>query len=107
MKWRILPFFISLCLFLSGCATDSENSTSESSSVYIQNKGSDTIVNLALAWAERYQTLRPDVRLSVTGGGATEVSKPRSKVWRCRASKGMMTARSRRPGSKNRPAQRR
>jgi phosphate transport system substrate-binding protein len=70
MKWRILPLFISLCLFLSGCATDSENSTSESSSVYIQNKGSDTIVNLALAWAERYQTLRPDVRLSVTGGGS-------------------------------------
>ncbi len=49
---------------------DSENSASESSSVYIQNKGSDTIVNLALAWAERYQTLRPDVRLSVTGGGS-------------------------------------
>ena len=70
MKWRILPLFISLCLLLSGCATDSENSASESSSVYIQNKGSDTIVNLALAWAERYQTLRPDVRLSVTGGGS-------------------------------------
>ena len=70
MKWRILPLFISLCLLFSGCATDSENSASESSSVYIQNKGSDTIVNLALAWAERYQTLRPDVRLSVTGGGS-------------------------------------
>lgn len=38
--------------------------------MYIQNKGSDTIVNLALAWAERYQTVRPDVRLSVTGGGS-------------------------------------
>jgi phosphate transport system substrate-binding protein len=70
MKWRILPLFISLCLLLSGCMADSENSASESSSVYIQNKGSDTIVNLALAWAERYQTLRPDVRLSVTGGGS-------------------------------------
>ena len=70
MKWRILPLFLGLCLLLTGCATDSGNPTPESSSVYIQNKGSDTIVNLALAWAERYQTLRPDVRLSVTGGGS-------------------------------------
>lgn len=36
----------------------------------IQNKGSDTLVNLALAWAEAYTKLRPEVRLSVTGGGS-------------------------------------
>jgi phosphate transport system substrate-binding protein len=36
----------------------------------IENKGSDTLVNLALAWAETYVKLRPDVRLSVTGGGS-------------------------------------
>ena len=36
----------------------------------IENKGSDTIVNLALAWAEEYQTIHPDIRLSVTGGGS-------------------------------------
>jgi len=70
MKWRILPLFLGLCLLLAGCAADSGNPTPELSSVYIQNKGSDTIVNLALAWAERYQTLQPDVRLSVTGGGS-------------------------------------
>lgn len=70
MKWRILPLFLGLCLLLAGCAADSGNPTPELTSVYIQNKGSDTIVNLALAWAERYQTLRPDVRLSVTGGGS-------------------------------------
>lgn len=40
------------------------------SSVYIQNKGSDTLVNLALAWAETYQNENPNVRLSVTGGGS-------------------------------------
>ena len=39
-------------------------------SAYIQNKGSDTIVNLALAWAEAYQKEHPDVRISVTGGGS-------------------------------------
>ncbi|MBA4399292.1 MAG: phosphate-binding protein, partial [Anaerolinea sp.] len=41
-----------------------------SASTYIQNKGSDTIVNLALAWAEAYQTVKPEVRISVTGGGS-------------------------------------
>jgi phosphate transport system substrate-binding protein len=36
----------------------------------IENKGSDTLVNLALAWAEAYMPLHPEVRLSVTGGGS-------------------------------------
>ncbi len=36
----------------------------------IQNKGSDTLVNLALAWAETYMAQHPEVRLSVTGGGS-------------------------------------
>jgi phosphate transport system substrate-binding protein len=38
--------------------------------VTIQNTGSDTLVNLALAWAEAYMNLHPEVRLSVTGGGS-------------------------------------
>ncbi len=36
----------------------------------IENKGSDTLVNLALAWAEAYAQLQPQVRISVTGGGS-------------------------------------
>jgi phosphate transport system substrate-binding protein len=36
----------------------------------IENKGSDTLVNLALAWAETYMEWRPEVRISVTGGGS-------------------------------------
>jgi phosphate transport system substrate-binding protein len=36
----------------------------------IENKGSDTLVNLALAWAEAYIEMHPEVRLSVTGGGS-------------------------------------
>jgi len=38
--------------------------------VSIQNTGSDTLVNLALAWAERYMSLNPQVSISVTGGGS-------------------------------------
>jgi phosphate transport system substrate-binding protein len=36
----------------------------------IENKGSDTLVNVALAWAEAYMAHHPDVRISVTGGGS-------------------------------------
>lgn len=36
----------------------------------IQNKGSDTLVNLALAWAEAYREIRPEVAIAVTGGGS-------------------------------------
>jgi phosphate transport system substrate-binding protein len=35
----------------------------------IENKGSDTLVNLALAWAEAYMAENPAARISVTGGG--------------------------------------
>jgi phosphate transport system substrate-binding protein len=36
----------------------------------IQNTGSDTMVNLALAWAEAYAAENAAVRISVTGGGS-------------------------------------
>src|SRR5258708_2749250 len=36
----------------------------------IKDIGSDTIVNLALAWAQAYGTQRPEVNISVTGGGS-------------------------------------
>ncbi len=35
----------------------------------IQNKGSDTLVNVAQAWAEAYQAIQPEVAVAVTGGG--------------------------------------
>lgn len=36
----------------------------------IQNKGSDTMVNLAQAWAEEYQKVRPETAIAVSGGGS-------------------------------------
>jgi len=35
----------------------------------IQNKGSDTLVNVAQAWAEAYQKINPDVSVAISGGG--------------------------------------
>jgi phosphate transport system substrate-binding protein len=57
---------------LAGCGTRGTGSESQSSgpTQAIANKGSDTLVNLALAWAEAYIEVRPDVRISVTGGGS-------------------------------------
>lgn len=55
---------------LVSCGTSGETTASNSPANYIENKGSDTIVNLALAWAETYQNENPDVRISVTGGGS-------------------------------------
>src|SRR5512144_665976 len=62
---------ISILVFtLSSCGPDSSATASVNNAAYIENKGSDTIVNLALAWAEKYQAEHPEVRISVTGGGS-------------------------------------
>jgi len=63
----VLSLLVVLLVSCAGTGGTSPNPQPEES---IQNKGSDTIVNLALAWAERYQTIHPEVRLSVTGGGS-------------------------------------
>ena len=36
----------------------------------IQNKGSDTLVNVAQAWAEAYREVNPEVAVAVSGGGS-------------------------------------
>jgi len=75
MKWKVLFIIIfSFCTILSACQspnqTGSEHTNLDSQKTYIENKGSDTLVNLALAWAEKYQQLNPSVQISVTGGGS-------------------------------------
>jgi len=65
---KILALILCIGLFqAAGCRsakTDTEKDVS------VQNIGSDTMVNLALAWAEAYSALYPETRLSVTGGGS-------------------------------------
>ena len=36
----------------------------------LQNKGSDTLVNVAQAWAEEYSKVNPNCAVAVTGGGS-------------------------------------
>jgi phosphate transport system substrate-binding protein len=56
--------FALLCLAASIAAPDVAARTQ------IQNKGSDTLVNVAQAWAEAYQTVDPEVAVAVSGGGS-------------------------------------
>ena len=72
-----LSFLILLLLGLSisllACVSPSVDVATDETPVsaqIIENMGSDTLVNLALAWAEAYMRIHPDVRISVTGGGS-------------------------------------
>lgn len=77
--WRPVFFFVlfaaGVLLLFSGCraaGTDQveSNGDSDGRQRTLQNKGSDTLVNVALAWAEAYQEVKPDVAIAVTGGGS-------------------------------------
>lgn len=73
MKIINLLVLFSFTFHLLGCSNNQKeiiDKGNNKSSTYIENKGSDTIVNLALAWAEKYQSEHPEVSISVTGGGS-------------------------------------
>jgi phosphate transport system substrate-binding protein len=64
-------FLIVFAATLAGCRPSGDASTGSDGAIQtIQNKGSDTLVNLALAWVEAYALVHPEVRISVTGGGS-------------------------------------
>src|SRR5512136_2082961 len=63
---------LGLAITLAGCRPSAAKAEGEpeATTTTILNKGSDTLVNLALAWAEAYAAEHPDIRISVTGGGS-------------------------------------
>ena len=73
LRWVFLAG--ALVFLLSGSPACREQRVGDSKSTRsgtksIEIKGSDTLVNLALAWAERYMQEHPEMRISVTGGGS-------------------------------------
>ena len=56
-------FLVASIAMLSACGGGEQRQV-------IQNKGSDTLVNVAQAWAEAYQTVDPAVVVAVSGGGS-------------------------------------
>lgn len=72
MQPKISQLLFVLLLIATACsnrAGDVDTSSIESTE-YLNNVGSDTMVNLALAWAEQYQQEYPQANLSVSGGGS-------------------------------------
>ncbi len=73
LSGRLVASLLALSLACSSMACAPRRSVAGDAShgaETIENKGSDTLVNLALAWAEAYMQLHPEVRISVTGGGS-------------------------------------
>ena len=61
-------------LVLTGCGKSGDNASTGGGSgsakkVEIRVKGSDTLVQLATAWAEAYRKVKPNVYVNVNGGG--------------------------------------
>jgi len=65
MKYFTLTTLALLLSLTSACSR-----TEAGSRVTIQNKGSDTLVNVAQAWAEAYREVDPSVVVIVSGGGS-------------------------------------
>ncbi len=60
-------------ILLTGCSGrggSTPGTPGANQNTMIVDVGSDTLVNLALAWSEKYHSLNPSVDISVTGGGS-------------------------------------
>ena len=55
---------LAMCLLICSCGGG------EGSRNAIQNKGSDTLVNVAQSWAEKYGDVNPNIAVAVSGGGS-------------------------------------
>ena len=66
---RLSVLVLASALAASACGGGGAKDSKPSKTV-IQNKGSDTMVNVAQVWAEEYRKAAPDVEVEVSGGGS-------------------------------------
>ena len=69
MNVRQLLLATASLLVLFGCGRSGQEESGQRRGL-IQNKGSDTLVNVAQAWAEAYQDVNENVAVAVSGGGS-------------------------------------
>lgn len=68
---RLSVLAATAALLLSGCGGGGGGpKDAKPTRTVIQNKGSDTMVNVAQVWAEEYRKAAPDVEVEVSGGGS-------------------------------------
>jgi phosphate transport system substrate-binding protein len=60
---------LSIMVLAMSCG-NKESNEEQKERTTIQVKGSDTMVNIAQAWAEEYASVNPDVDIEVSGGGS-------------------------------------
>lgn len=65
MSMATLVVGIAAAMLATGCKKDTGPKKTT-----LQNKGSDTMVNVAQAWAEKYATVEKGVEVEVSGGGS-------------------------------------
>ncbi len=80
LNWKTLGLCLVATLAVgTGCSRNTKQSRGEQGESQaqqtggrqvLQNKGSDTLVNVAQAWAEAYKKVEPNVAVAVTGGGS-------------------------------------
>src|SRR5262245_23860996 len=63
--WRFSLSVIAGGILLTGCGKTGSEKTVE-----IRAKGSDTMIQLATAWAEAYRKVKPNVFVNANGGGS-------------------------------------
>jgi len=68
----VAAFAAGALVLFSGCKpkSDSASASGGKGRTTIQNKGSDTMVNVAQVWAEEYKKSHPHVDVEVSGGGS-------------------------------------
>ena len=74
MKTQLITITALIALTLCGCSRpqqgDQGTTGGQGGRTLIQNKGSDTLVNVAQAWAENYKNVDSSVGVAVAGGGS-------------------------------------
>ncbi|MCF7707375.1 MAG: phosphate ABC transporter substrate-binding protein [Verrucomicrobia bacterium] len=73
LRWKLAIgacLVAGLCLVITGCGRKGDGTSSTGGKNTIQNTGSDTMVNIAQAWAEAYDEVKPSVSIEVAGGGS-------------------------------------
>ena len=69
-QFRLPLLALAAALVAAACGGSGGSQTVKPARTVIQNKGSDTMVNVAQVWAEEYRKVAPDVEVEVSGGGS-------------------------------------
>lgn len=69
-RYPVVITCLAFSLTFLRCGKKDESGESQNAKQIIQNAGSDTMVNVAQAWAEAYAEVEPSVSIEVSGGGS-------------------------------------